>query len=332
MQHPKHRRVPTPSGEQLGSPSGRGRCRLQAEIVQKSSRRFARIFRERRLHHPFTTGDCHSKQGDCDLVIDNISIEEISGSKSTGQFKLFKDSILVGSSIETAKPEPLPITLPPYQKGYKEKMLYVSVAYLPTDLLGWDGKQAAAGQDVIDKAVLKITTSGQIKTTQLLGRTRVQEIHELQVYFGTATGFKAKTGNETFAMEEVTAATTDMATPVFLKLSDTAAGGLRITNVKISGKDAPFFEWLDTMEKVEGRRPPSGSGKRCSIPVIDPATGRQVDETFDLSFASVGAQGFDLKPGAHTLESMPLFGCLNFHKVSGQTIRQRLFQADLGIN
>ncbi len=266
------------------------------------------------------------------MVIKDIHIDDLVGSKSTGQFQLFKDSIMKGTSIENARPETLPTALKPYQKDFQEERLFISIAYLPTDLLGWDGKQAVTGQDVIDKAVLKIETGGPVKKIQLLGRTRIQDIPDLQTYFGTATGLKAKAGNETFAMEEVTATTTDLAVPVFLKLADTANSGLRITSIALSGKESAFFEWLDTPEKVAGRQPPSGSGKRCSIPIINPTSGRQVDEKFDLNFVSLMGQGFDLKPGEYTRETMPLFGCLNFHKDPAQPVRQRLFKTDLTVN
>ncbi|MDO8526338.1 MAG: hypothetical protein Q7T03_01465 [Deltaproteobacteria bacterium] len=271
-------------------------------------------------------------QGVTDLKIESVSMEEVPGSQSTGQFKFLKEAVLVGSGLDTATPiTEWPLTLPPYQKGYKETLVFMSVTYSPTDLIGFDGKQAATGVDVTDKAILKIKTDTDTRTTQLVGRTRIQDVPDLEAYFGTATGMKSKANNETFAMEEVTATTEDMAVPTLLKLADIASSGLRITEIKISGKDASFFEWLDTTAKVSTRQPASGKGKRCSIPVFDAATGRQIDERFDLNFVALEGQGFDLKPGAFTLETMPLFGCVNFHRDAAQNVKQRLFQAELNI-
>ena len=267
--------------------------------------------------------------GVTDLTIKNIFIEEMPGSQSKGQFKFEKKWIRAGISFEKSEATTPPLTLPPYRKGVQEKMLFLSVVYLPNDLIGFDGKQATSGIDVIDKAILKMELQKGFKTTQLIGRTKIQDIPDLQAYFATATGLKAKANSESFAMQEVTAKTQDMAVPVFLKLSDTASGGLRITEIRMVGKDTNFFEWLDTPAKVESRQPPSGFGKRCSIPIIDPTTGRQIDERFDLTFVNIGSQGFDLKPGATTQDNMPLFGCVNYHKDPNATIRQRIFQTNL---
>lgn len=253
------------------------------------------------------------------LTVKKVFIEEWPNSKSQRQFQV-------------AVSQTLPVTLAPYQKGFKEEVLHVTVSYLPNDLIGADGAQATSGLAVLDRAILKIETESGVKQTELTGKTQIQEVPELQAYFGSAAGVKGRASGETFALEEVTAVTEDLAAPVFLKMADAAAGGLRITEVKIQGKDAAFFEWLDSQEKVETRQPAAGSGKRCSIPVLDPTTGRMIDERFDLNFTNLGSQGFDLKPGAFTEATMPLFGCLNFHKDPAQTVKQRLFEADLRVS
>lgn len=246
------------------------------------------------------------------LEIRNVAIEEIEESRSVGQFRLSPES-----------PASLPTTL-------TSQALVITVTYLPTDLIGFDGKTATASIDAVDKAILKIETDIGTKAIPLVGKTRIQDVPDLKVYFHTVTGVKGKDGNETFPFQEVTAATEDLAVPVYLKLADSADNGLRITSIRIGGKDAAFFEWLDTMDKVSARQPPAGSGRRCSIPTFD-ETGRQIDEIFDLPFVTLGSQGFDLKPGAHTLNSMPLFGCLNFHRGEAQNAGRRLFEADLSV-
>lgn len=259
--------------------------------------------------------------GIANLDIKKIWIEELAQSKSVAQFRLLQEAILVGDKPEKAVPAIFPVTL-------TSQSVFVSVTYLPTDLIGFDGKQATTGVDAIDRATLKIETSTGIKSIPLIGKTRIQDVPDLKVYFHTATGRKDKANDETFPFEEVTANTEDLAIPVYLKLADSANNGLRISDISLAGKDASFFEWLDTMDKVSSRQPASGHGKRCSISTFD-STGHLTDERFDLQFVSLGNQGFDLKPGAYTLDSMPLFGCVNFHRGEAQDMKQRLFQTDM---
>lgn len=268
--------------------------------------------------------------GVADLIVEDIFIEDPEGSKSTGEFQVLKEAMQIGSAGKKEFVSGFPVTLPPYIRGENETALFLTVAYLPTDLIGFDGTQANGGRSVTDKALLKIVTNVGEKTTPLSATTKVQEVPELQAYFATATGLKGRAGNELFAFEEVTASTEDLAVPVFLKPADTAAQGLRISEIKLSGKDVAFFEWINTPEKLETRQPAAGKGKRCSVPIFDPASGRMIDEHFNLDFISFGSQGFDLKPGAFTLETMPLFGCINFHKGDAE-IRQRLFHAVLEV-
>lgn len=254
--------------------------------------------------------------GVSDLTIERISIEEWPGSKSTGQFKLLPLT------------ERLPVTLPPYEKGKAEMKLQVGITYQPTDLIGFDGKAAVGGESVLDKAKLVLKTgTGEMKI-DLMGETKIEEVPQLTLYIATASGLKSKGPSDLFAFEELTGQTLDLAHPVTLKLAESATEGLRITEIKITGRDAELFEWLDTQEKVENRQPPSGKGKRCSIPVFDPATKRQIDEIFDLPFVSLGSQGFDLKPGAFTQENLPLIGCLNFHKEAESQTR-KIYEAQL---
>lgn len=246
------------------------------------------------------------------IAIQNIYIKAEEGSFSTGEFGA------AGIS--------LPLMLSPGQSAD------LIVTYHPKDLIGFDGRQAVAGQPAVDRAILTITTDTGAKKLSLLGRTQIEEVPELQAYFATPTGLKARAGMETFSFEEVTAQTQAIAFPVFFNVSETAAQGVRITDIKLEGDDVAFFEWLDSPAEVEDRQPPSGAGRRCSIPVFDPQTGRMIDERFDLDFVTFGSQGFDLKPGLFSEANLPLFGCVNFHRDPGQNLTQRIFKADLTVS
>lgn len=262
------------------------------------------------------------------LNIKKIHIQEISNSKSIKEFSVSK--ILIGETLQSAKQTALPVSLPPFQKDGSQTSLFVAITYLPIDLKGYDGN-FAAGQPATDRARLILETEAGLQETELVAKTKVLESAPLQVYFATATGYKQKLGDQSFVFEEVTAQTLDMAVPVFLKLSDNANQGMRVSEIKITGKDAKFFEWLNNEESVATREPQAGKGKRCSIPSFDTATHRLLSESFDLDFVSLGGQGFDLKPGSATLENLPLFGCLNFHKEPAQNVAQRLFNANLEV-
>lgn len=246
------------------------------------------------------------------IEILNIYIEERENSFSTGEFSAGFIS--------------LPSTLSPNQS------VTIVVTYLPKDLIGFDGRQASAAQPAQDEATLVIETSTGVKKIRLSARTQIQETPTLLAAFATPTGLKARVQDQPFSFEEVTAQTEDIAYPVFFNVGESAANGVRITEIKIEGEDVQFFEWLDSRAEVEGRQPPSGAGRRCSIPVFDPATGQMIDERFDLNFVAFGSQGFDLKPGQFSAQNPPLFGCVNFHRpepVEGQAPPKRIFRTDL---
>ena len=275
-------------------------------------------------------------RGTTPLVIKNISIEEMIGSKSTGEFQLPPQGIYLATHFQGIAEQNVsfPVTLPPYHEGVEETSLYLVITYLPNDLTGVEGDQAVSGKPVWDRATLKIVTGDNTQEIHLAAKTSVLDIPELQTYFATATGLKAKSNNQVFSFREVTSQTTDTAVPVFLKLADNAQTGLRINKISVEGANASFFEWLDTADKINGRQPASGAGKRCSIPILDPSNNRMVDEKFDLKPVSLAGNGFDLKPGSFTLESLleSPFGCINFHRDIKQTVHQRIFSAALVVS
>lgn len=261
-----------------------------------------------------------------DLKIASIVIEEVQGSKSKGEFQWNPDSILVGPDLQRAKKTVFPITLPPYHAGFDEMKIFITVTYFPNDLLGSDGMQAATGLSITDRAQLIIVSENKRQTIPLEGATKIEEVPALLAYFATETGLKPKDNGETFFFEKLTEQVRDYSVPVYLKLSDTATEGVRVEKMVVQGKDKEHFEWLIDQEKVKERIPPPGQGKRCSIPVYDSATGRQMDESFDLPF--VANDGFALKPAAYSLSNMPLFGCLNFHRGEDPSVK-RIFEAEL---
>lgn len=254
--------------------------------------------------------------GVLDLTIIDISLEEAPNSKSKDQFSIKKEAIYVATSfdeISETELATLPLTLSPYQPGYQENTAFIVVTYKPTDLIGYDGSRAGIGSAVTDKAILHITTDRDELTIEVTGQTTIKEIPALELYFKTSTGLKQVDERIPFSFRDVTTETQDSAVPVFLKLSDTASKAMRITSIKIEEGEASFYEWLDTADKINSKNPPTGKGKRCSIPILDPSTGDMTNEIFDLDPVSLGG-GFDLYPGAYSTETMPLFGCLNFHR------------------
>lgn len=222
------------------------------------------------------------------LSITKIEVQDIGGSKSTRQFR---------ATPETA----LPIDLEPFSTTSNE--LNITVVYEPDDLKGLDGSYAVVGHPVKDKAVLRIVAEGSSKSIELVGTTSIKESPALQVYFKSASGVKEQVDGSQFAFRGITETTSDLAVPVFIKLSDSGVAPIRIT--KITLKDASSFEWLDTKDKI--------ASKGCAEPVFD-AGGGQISSITDLNPVSLLPNGFDLKPGAYGTDSMPLFGCVNFHK------------------
>jgi len=256
-------------------------------------------------------------EGVLDLSVTAIALEEAPNSKSTGQFAIEQNSIYLTDDFEeikNAEAATLPFTLPPYQPGFNERSAYIVVTYQPTDLTGFDGSQAGVGSAVKDKAILRITTDRGSFTAEITGETSIREIPMLELYFKTSTGVKKVENGKTFSFRDVTAETLDNAVPLFMKLSDTASAAMRVVSIRLEGEDSNFYEWLDTTEKIQSRSPPTGRGKRCSIPILDPSTGQMTNELFDLNPVSLGSRGFDLAPGAFSTDTMPFFGCVNFHR------------------
>lgn len=279
-----------------------------------------------------------------DLRITAIDIEEIAGSKSTGQFALPPNAIFLASSFkdvgervakvlagQKTQGTPIPVTLPPYQPGYKEMSLYIVVTYEPNDLIGADGDSAGVGSRVRDKAILRVHTDNGVIKTYVTGTTTIQETPALELYFKTSSGAKYVSDGSAFPFKGVTAETEDLAIPLFLRASDTAQSSLRVTSIAIEGDDKDKFLWLDTAEKIASISPSTGKGMRCSIPVVDESTGQMIDEIFDLAPVSLSPNGFDLAPGAFTMDSMPLFGCVNFHRAAGEAAAKRIFKSDLTV-
>lgn len=279
-----------------------------------------------------------------ELRVKRIRLDEVRNSRSTGQFAIPPNAIFVSKSFasiqddvasallgKNAQGTNLPIVLPPYQKGYDETSLFVVVTYTPDDLIGSDGQSAGIGSEVVDKASLKIfTDDGEIETT-VMGTTTIQESPALEMYFKTTVGTKYVDDGKDFPLKGITPVTEDLGVPFFMRASDTASSPLRVLSVNISGDDASMFQWLDTKDKIDAVSPDSGKGMRCSVPTVDENTGDMIDESFDLNPVSLSPNGFDLSPGAYTLDSMPLFGCINFHRDPNSPFAKRIYEADLKV-
>ena len=279
-----------------------------------------------------------------DMTIEDISIDEVEGSQSTGQFKLpegglfaaddfdtIKDEVALALTGEEAQGASLPLTLPPYQPGYQERTAYIVVTYTPSDLVGSDGQQAGVGSEVKDRAILKISTSMGEITAEVSGTTTISESPALELYFKTQVGTKHVADGGAFPFKGITAQTVDMAVPAFLRVADTASSTLRVTSISISGEDELSFRWLGTAEEIASVQPEAGKGLRCSIPVVDEESGEMISEEFDLQPVSIDPPGFDIKPGAYSTATMPLMGCVDFHRDEGTALEKRLYEGTLEI-
>ena len=261
------------------------------------------------------------------LEVKKITIEETSSS-SNGEFGLLPGAVFVAQSFSAAKEQltsalaegnyegtPFPFSLPPYQEGYDETTAYIIVTYNPKNLTGSDGQPAVAGNNAIDKAIIKIITDdGEQIATEISGGTVIREVPPLEVLFKTSTGVLAIAEGQAFSFRGITANTQDAAYPLYLKPSDGASSPIRIKSISISGGDNNFYEWLDTKEKINSRIPDSGKGIRCTEPKFDSSTGDLIEENDNLSPVEIGSKGFILEPGAYNDQNVPLFGCVNFHK------------------
>jgi len=282
--------------------------------------------------------------GVSDLNITEIKLEDAPDTQSKGEFHLSKDAIFVADSFDSIKylvdraidgqatqGAEFPILLPPYQPGVQDKSVFLVITYQPKDLIGSDGTPAGVGSDVKDKAILTIVTSDTSITTEVTGSTSIRDVPPLELYFKTSTGLKSVEEGDPFSFRSITADTVDSAAPLFLKLADSATSAMRITSIELTGGDIETFEWLNTKDKISSKNPPSGQGMRCSIPIIDDTTGQMTGEIFDLEPVPLGS-GYDLMPGAYSTDTMPLFGCINFHRDTDSDAKKRLFDATLTVS
>jgi hypothetical protein len=283
-------------------------------------------------------------KGANDLAIKRVRIDEVQNSKSTGQFAIPQNAIFVAKGFadiaakaakalegEAVRGASFPVVLPPYHEGYDETTMFVVITYQPNDLTGSDGQRAGIGSRATDKAILKIFTDGTPIEMPITGTTTVLESPDLELYFKTTVGIRHLADGNDFSIKGINQETEDLAVPLFLKTSDTASASLRVLSISISGEDAQMFQWLDTKEKIDGVRPDSGKGMRCSIPIIDEKTGEMTGEIFDLNPIPLAQKGFDLSSGAYTLENMPFFGCVNFHRDFGKSPAKNIYQAQIQI-
>ncbi len=281
-------------------------------------------------------------EGTGDMTITSITVEDPEESLSRGEFSIPPGAIFLAKSFDSIRSAVaialeggasqgtnLPVKLTPFKPGFDETSLYVVVTYEPLDLSGFAGDSAGVGSRAKDKALIRVTTSGGDITTEVAGTTTIRQSPALELYFKTPVGARQVGENQSFPFRGITMDTTDLAIPMFLRASDTSPSAIRVTSVSISGDDADSFQWLDSKEKIEAVSPETGKGLRCSIPVMDESGSQMIDEIFDLKPVSLGASGFDLLPGASTLETMPLFGCVNFHRDLAVALKQRIFKATL---
>lgn len=282
--------------------------------------------------------------GPIPLTINTIDISDVPGSSSKGQFVVKTNAIFHSndfSSIQTnirealekgdMQGDALPIVLDPYDPPNSEDKVFVVISYEPNDLIGFDGLQATIGNVVTDKGTLRIASTGIGSSLALTGTTAIKDIPALQVYFKTTTGVKDRADGQTMPFRDVTAETVDSAIPLFIKISESADHPLLIKEIKLSGPDASFFEWLDTKDKINAK--PSGS--RCTIPVMSPDSSGQSGIIADLSPVTLGTNGYTLRPSEYTLDTMPLFGCINYHRdtasLTPEQIKKRQFSAIITI-
>lgn len=274
--------------------------------------------------------------GTTPLTLTAVSLQEIAASQSPGQFLLDPTAVFVATSVETIRDQLLaaahgetpagsshfPITLPPYEPPLRTTRAFLVIGYAPTDLVGSDGRVAGVGTTVTDQATLLVASDGIGGELKLKGTTTIQESPALQVVFNTMAGRKERPDGTTFAFRGITTDTADLAVPLFIRLTDSATRAIRITGIRIDGADAAHFEWLDSREELD--RVPSEA--RCSSPRFGP-TGDITDVQTELTPVILAPRGYDLKPGIATLDTMPFFGCVNFHRDLSTTSTQRQFDA-----
>lgn len=271
------------------------------------------------------------------LIINSLNIIDVDSSESKKQFSINKKAIFVADSFGEIKNRILtafdagssapsvkfPIVLPPYDSPVMTTRLYMVVSYHPNDVVGADGREAAVGSSTKDEAILRIEHDDGSKDIYLTGATSVKEIPALQVYVKSSSGLRPITNGDTLPFKGITIDTTNLAIPLFMKLSDSAAKTLRISSVNMEGSN---FEWLDTKDKINSKP----EDVRCSIPVFDDS-GSQIDIISDLNPVSLNPNGYALIPGTATIENMPLFGCINFVRAADALETETTFEAQMTI-
>ncbi|MBI4237507.1 MAG: hypothetical protein HY696_03690 [Deltaproteobacteria bacterium] len=277
------------------------------------------------------------------LTIRSLRLREVGGSASSRQFLFRAETLYVsddfnkirnlvtataGSAPSTTAVTKFPLTLPPYDPPLLHTQAYFVIAYHPNDLAGSDGRVAGVGAAVTDRAVLELEAEdGTITTLQLSGLTTIKDVPPLQVYFATGNGLKERSDGSTFAFQGITRATTDLAVPVLIRVGESAPRPVRVTGVRVTGADAAHFEWLDSTTTIAAKP----AGARCTLPLFGP-DGGIIGINADPRPVSLAPSGYDLTPGATPLETMPLFGCLNFHvELNSTTTPQRQFRGALTI-
>lgn len=245
------------------------------------------------------------------LTVTSLNIAEIAKSHSTQQFQVNPGTVYMGSNasvVGTTSPIALPTTLAPHS----DQMLFIVVAYAPTDLIGVADDQA--GTTAMDQAVLVVNTSSNGKAShmdiKLRGSTTIQETPPLEIYFKTATGIKKRENDTDFPIKGLTQKTQNSAVPVFTKLAEASSHTLRITGVELSGGDADHFAWLDTADKIAA----IPEAERCTV---------------TASPIAIRPNGADIAPQAYTLQTMPLLGCINFHRDAEKPDQKRMFTTTL---
>lgn len=277
------------------------------------------------------------------LTIRSLRLREVRDSQSSQQFLFHAETLYVsddfnkirnlvtpaaGAVPTAAATTTFPFTLPPYDPPLLRTQAYFVIAYSPNDLRGSDGRVAGVGAAVTDRAVLELeTVDGTITTLQLSALTTIKDIPPLQVYFATGNGLKERSDGTTFAFQGITHETTDLAVPVLIRVGDSAPRPVRITGMRVTGADATHFEWLDTPSAIAAKP----TTERCTVPLFGP-DGGIIGVNADPQPVSLAPSGYDLSPGATPLETMPLFGCLNFHyELSSGAAPQRQFHSELSI-
>lgn len=272
--------------------------------------------------------------GPAPLTITGIELVEDPTSQSTAQFLFTPSTVVVAASypqIAAALRDPasssttFPFVLPPHEPPLTTTQAFLVVGYHPTDLMGADGRVAGVGTTVTDQASLRIASDTTEILLPLRGSTTIKDIPPLQVYFGTSTGLKERRESESFAFQGITMDTRDLAVPLLVRVPESAAHPVRITGVQITGPDTTAFEWLDAAEEIAAKP----DAARCALPRLD-AEGHVTTYETELRPVSLAPSGYDLAPGAHTVATMPLLGCVNFHPDLNQ-VQQRHFTAILTV-